>query len=60
LTFNPQFFDSALKELNDLFLKHVEREETRLFPKVEEVLSEETEEVIMQRLSNNRFCFFRL
>lgn len=37
-----------LKELNDLFLKHVEREETRLFPKAEEVLSEETEEVILK------------
>lgn len=37
-----------LKELNDLILKHVEREEKSLFPKASEVLSEEAEEDILK------------
>jgi hemerythrin-like domain-containing protein len=37
-----------LKELNDLILKHVEREENALFPKASEVLSAEAEEDIMK------------
>jgi len=37
-----------LKELNDLILKHVEREEKSLFPKASEVISVEAEEDIMK------------
>jgi hemerythrin superfamily protein len=37
-----------LKELNDLILKHIEREEKLLFPKASELLSEEAEEDIMK------------
>lgn len=37
-----------LKELNDVIIRHVEREEKKLFPKASEVLSEEAEEEIMK------------
>lgn len=37
-----------LKELNDLIIKHVDREEKMLFPKAQETISEEAEEDIMK------------
>lgn len=43
-----------LKELNDLILKHVEREEKKLFPKAAEVLSEEAEEDIMKLIEEKK------
>ena len=43
-----------LKELNDLILKHVEREEKMLFPKASEVLSEEAEEDIMKLMEETK------
>lgn len=43
-----------LKELNDLILKHVEREENALFPKASEVLSAEAEEDIMKLIEETK------
>ena len=43
-----------LKELNDIILKHVEREENALFPKASEVLSAEAEEDIMKLIEETK------
>ncbi len=43
-----------LKELNDLIVKHVDREEKQLFPKASEVLSEESEDDIMKIIEETK------
>lgn len=43
-----------LKELNDLIIKHIEREENVLFPKASEILSEEAEEDILKLIEEQK------
>ncbi|WP_431061649.1 hemerythrin domain-containing protein [Methanobacterium sp.] len=43
-----------LKELNDIVIKHVDREEEALFPKAEEVLSEEAEDDIVKIMEEQK------
>lgn len=43
-----------LKELNDLLIKHIEREENKLFPEASEVLSEEAEEDILKLMEEEK------
>lgn len=43
-----------LKELNNLIIKHVEREENMLFPKASEVLSEEAQEDMMKLMKETK------
>ena len=43
-----------LKELNDLILKHMKREENAFFPKASEILSEEAEDDIMKLIEETK------
>lgn len=43
-----------LKELNNIILKHVEREENELFPKASETLSEEAEDDILKLIEEKK------
>ncbi len=43
-----------MKELNNLIIKHVEREEKELFPKASETLSEEAEEDIIKLMEEEK------
>lgn len=43
-----------LKELNDLLIKHIEREENKLFPEAAEVLSEEAEDDILKLMKEEK------
>ncbi len=43
-----------LKELNNLIIKHVEREEGKLFPKASETLSEEAEDDILKLMEEEK------
>ncbi|MGZ7043102.1 MAG: hemerythrin domain-containing protein [Methanobacterium sp.] len=43
-----------LKELNDLIIKHVDREEKILFPEASKTLSEEAEEDIMKLMEETK------
>ena len=43
-----------LKGLNNLIIKHVEREENKLFPKASETLSEEAEEDILKLIEEEK------
>jgi hemerythrin superfamily protein len=43
-----------LKELKDLILKHIEREEKMLFPKASQTISEEAEEDILKLMEETK------
>lgn len=43
-----------LKELNDLLIKHIEREENKLFPEASDALSEEAEEDILKLMEEEK------
>lgn len=43
-----------LKELNDLLISHIEREETKLFPEASEALSEEAEEDMLKLMEEEK------